>query len=638
VGDGLLFDGSGWTNSPAYDPTNGAEYIKSDGSVSMVSTYDPTNGTGAGVATGETVMRNQGMDRYFLHSDNHASITGYEQVSTASPDDSPTTKSAASGSSSKTIIEEFATDALGWTTLPGGQWTFNTYCRASNATGRSEVLIYVLARAADDSETTLGQTTTGDLDTDPGADPVLIHNSIYIDNAAIAATDMIVVKYFALCDQETMKTLYVYIEGTQYGSSVITPWRVPQAVPTATPITGVLLTNGQIDMDVGYDPTNGLSVATVDYVTAHGGGDMTKAVYDADDDGEVTNAEGISQSGGSTLEITTDNATANIEVNNDGAAQGYVNFENNGKKYFAADLSSAKTQMYLKLGLTDEIVSDLVMYGGATSSGPTISMENAGSEDNSYLKWNIEANGSAMTITAIATPEPTPNAVYTFSASEHSIATNHIKLNPIATPVATPEGMIYYDDDVKKPYYYNGTSWLQMSLARTRTMYFAGASALISVSNPATAPTQAESSTNKLDMYWPTFSASADNAVEWTGAVPDDYGTQAAGYPKCVVCYYADGTDAEAGHAVDWIFSSVKVASGAAFDAAVGNTTINTASAHTAAYIYQTASTEVSIADAASGNVMQIRLMRNGDGVNDSYTGTCKLAWIKILYTSDGTQ
>jgi hypothetical protein len=203
--------------------------------------------------------------------------------------------------------------------------------------------------------------------------------------------------------------------------------------------------------------TNG---TTASWVAGGGGsGDMTKATYDADDDGEVTNAEGIYQTAASgDLEIITERPNADIVLNQDygtyrdGLFRIY-NYTGSASPYISFRYDNP---VNAEIGINDTLRAELNIYGNNSVDGGAINIYNGASADSPTDSWSVKPI-DANRLGIFASNDST--AILAVHQDDH-IQTDQLLLNPISSPTATAaEGMIYYDTDDNKVKFYDGSSW-----------------------------------------------------------------------------------------------------------------------------------------------------------------------------------
>lgn len=171
-----------------------------------------------------------------------ANISGYKRlVMLPQTVETEATLTGASNSGTETLIEEFVSDALGVTSIPAGVWRFNLRALVDSATDVTTIKVYAYSRDLDGAETALFNVTSAEIN-NTTVGTVTISSSAQAA-FTVAVTDRIVLKFYAVSNSGTNKTITLYYQGaTNYSTALI-----PDDIPVRE-------------------------------------GDMTKVVYDADGD------------------------------------------------------------------------------------------------------------------------------------------------------------------------------------------------------------------------------------------------------------------------------------------------------------------------------------------------------------------
>lgn len=130
------------------------------------------------------------------------------------------TDSATSSGSAEVLIDTYSSAVLGRTSIEGGEWSFHTWCWASSTTNTNTIVIRVYNRTSAGVETELFNVETADL----GATTTLSQIASIQPAHAIAATDHLVIKYFAKSDRAAPgRILYLTHNGTTNYTYVKSP-------------------------------------------------------------------------------------------------------------------------------------------------------------------------------------------------------------------------------------------------------------------------------------------------------------------------------------------------------------------------------------------------------------------------------
>jgi len=244
----------------------------------------------------------------FLHEET-SGIGTYDKLleipANDAEDEDSQTVTAADG---EVLLDGYITEVLNTVQIPDGAWEFKTYAKVSSAVGLSEIIIRVYKRASGGTETELFNTTTGEIN----ATSATLYTTILVQpDFAVLATDRLLIKYFAKTSSVVARTVTLYHEGVVNYSHIHTPFMfgdisgdlMKKSVydanldGTIDSANATLIDGIEVDL-AGIADTNALvydagtnKIVAGEAVGGGGSGDMTKAVYDTDDDGVVDSAE-----------------------------------------------------------------------------------------------------------------------------------------------------------------------------------------------------------------------------------------------------------------------------------------------------------------------------------------------------------
>jgi hypothetical protein len=151
-----------------------------------------------------------------------STIAGYEVLDTTPagiPEDTDVVViTAASGS---VLLGQYATisGVPNTISIPGGEWTFNIYAKASSTVGTTTITSNVYKRDTGGNETLLFGSTTPDLDTTT----TLYQHTAIQPGITLDPTDRLVIKHYAQTTRVSAVTVTYYYEGSEHFSRVSTP-------------------------------------------------------------------------------------------------------------------------------------------------------------------------------------------------------------------------------------------------------------------------------------------------------------------------------------------------------------------------------------------------------------------------------
>jgi len=147
------------------------------------------------------------------------------------------------------LMQAFVSPALGIDEIAAGDWVFRVFGYVDTVDGDSEIVIRVYKRDAAGSETELFDTTTGALTTSAAGYTITENESAF---SLSAATDRLVVKFFAKTSSTGTRTVHLFYMGAARQTRLSMPSEI-----TVVP-----------------------------------GGDMLSSLYDSDQDGQISGGGG----------------------------------------------------------------------------------------------------------------------------------------------------------------------------------------------------------------------------------------------------------------------------------------------------------------------------------------------------------
>ena len=109
---------------------------------------------------------------------------------------------------------------MGVSVINGNAWTFKTYAKVDSNTGVSNIVIRVYSRTAAGVETQLFYDTSAEIN---ATTPTLYELESVQTSFAVAATDRLVIKYYAKTTSAGARTFTLYFQGSDNYSHISTP-------------------------------------------------------------------------------------------------------------------------------------------------------------------------------------------------------------------------------------------------------------------------------------------------------------------------------------------------------------------------------------------------------------------------------
>jgi hypothetical protein len=134
------------------------------------------------------------------------------------------TFTGASSSSTAVIIKAFSSDILGVNEIAAGTWRFALKAKVDSSTDITQIKIYAYSRDADGTETELFNVTSAEIND-------LTAASVIVTSAqsafAVDVTDRLIIKFYALSNSGSAKTVTLYYQGATNYSTVSIPDDIP---------------------------------------------------------------------------------------------------------------------------------------------------------------------------------------------------------------------------------------------------------------------------------------------------------------------------------------------------------------------------------------------------------------------------
>jgi hypothetical protein len=211
------------------------------------------------------------------------------------------------------LMQAFVSPALGIDEIAAGDWVFRVYGYVDTVDGDSEIVIRVYKRDAAGSETELFDTTTGALTVSAAGYTITESESAF---SLSAATDRLVVKFFAKTSSTGTRTVHLFYMGAARQTRLSMPSEI-----TVVP-----------------------------------GGDMLSSLYDSDQDGQISGGG----SGGHTIQDEGVDLTTRTKINFKGA--GVTAADNSG---------DAATDVTIPGASVDPWISDTNTWSYSSADSPT---------------------------------------------------------------------------------------------------------------------------------------------------------------------------------------------------------------------------------------------------------------------------
>ena len=157
----------------------------------------------------------------FLHTA-ASGVSTYKTLLTTPSALSETTAAVGSvtSGSGELLIAAFASPPMGVSVINGNAWTFKTYAKVDSNTGVSNIVIRVYSRTAAGVETQLFYDTSAEIN---ATTPTLYELESVQTSFAVAATDRLVIKYYAKTTSAGARTFTLYFQGSDNYSHISTP-------------------------------------------------------------------------------------------------------------------------------------------------------------------------------------------------------------------------------------------------------------------------------------------------------------------------------------------------------------------------------------------------------------------------------
>jgi hypothetical protein len=160
---------------------------------------------------------------YLTNTD--AEITNYKRCVVAPISGSEITISASAiNTSGSVLIKSWITDAIGLTTLPYGNWSFNLYASVDDISGTTEIVVDVLKSNTVNVETELFNFNTNDIN---DLTPALQLGTYNPGAITISPNDRLVVKLYLTVTSAFTRTLTLYTLGSTHQSRIVLPFDIP---------------------------------------------------------------------------------------------------------------------------------------------------------------------------------------------------------------------------------------------------------------------------------------------------------------------------------------------------------------------------------------------------------------------------
>ncbi len=239
-------------------------------------------------------------------------ISGYQRlVMLPQTVETEGTVTGASSGSSETLIKAFSSDVLGVVEIAAGTWRFALKAKVDSATDVTTIKIYAYSRNQAGTETALFNVSSAEINATTAT-------SVIVTSAQAAFTvdelDRLVIKFYAVSNSGSNKTVTLYYQGTTNYSTV----SIPDDIPVRT---------GDMDKQVYDADGDGL----IDTSGAAALDDLTDVVITAVADGEVLTYDSgtskwVNAAGGATTRTALTGArTYYVRTDGDDANTGLVN-------------------------------------------------------------------------------------------------------------------------------------------------------------------------------------------------------------------------------------------------------------------------------------------------------------------------
>ena len=141
------------------------------------------------------------------------------------PGGEATQSGAGASGAGDVLIGAWASDALGMTVLPAGDWTFLLFAMVSSSSGSTQVKVRVYTRTAAGTETEIFNVTSPEINDLSAALQTVTYTQT--TPTTVTVTDRLVVKLYHLTDSGSSITTTLYLEGAANQSRALVPFDIP---------------------------------------------------------------------------------------------------------------------------------------------------------------------------------------------------------------------------------------------------------------------------------------------------------------------------------------------------------------------------------------------------------------------------